>query len=128
MNVTNCAALELCLCKTLPVTSTHRCPACQKCVHAICGETCEDASIQYHTTCFKCFATYNATFKDPDDFRGTLDAMRMLAMQNPQPEGEVLDPDDDKEIKNLLESAIAVSEQQSSPRVVSSSSIIIKLL
>ena len=107
-------------------------------MHAICGETCEDASIQYHKTCFKCFATYNATFKDPDDFRGTLDAMRMLhsspaatmlaTMQNPQPEGEVLDPDDDEEIKNLLESAIAVSEQQSSPRVVSSSSIIIKLL
>ena len=106
-------------------------------MHAFCGETCEDASIQYHSTCFKCFATYNATFKDPDDIRGTLDAMRMLnsspaatmlaTMQNPQPEGEVLDPDDDKEIKNLLESAIAVSEQQSSPRV-SSSLIFIKLL
>jgi hypothetical protein len=56
-------------------------------------------------------------------------AATMLAtMQNPLPEGEVLDPDDDEEIKNLLESAIAVSEQQSSPPRVSSSSIFVKLL
>jgi hypothetical protein len=98
---------------------------------------CEDASIQYHTTCFKCYATYNATFKDPDDFRGTLDAMRMLdsspaammlaTMQNPQSEEEVLDADDNEEIKNLLESGIAAIEHQPSPRV-SSSSIFIKLL
>lgn len=72
MNPTNhhCAAFELCLCKNnVPVASTHQCPACEKRVHGICGETCEDAGILYHTTCFKCFALYDTTFKDPDDFR-----------------------------------------------------------
>ena len=68
MSDINCAALELCVCKDLPVTPTHRCPACQVCVHAFCGETCEEASIKYQTTCFKCFARYSATFEDPEDF------------------------------------------------------------
>ena len=68
MNDINCAALELCVCKDLPATPTHQCPACQECVHALCGETCEEASIQYQTTCFKCFARYSATFEDPEDF------------------------------------------------------------
>lgn len=70
MNPTDhCAAFELCLCKNnVPVASTHQCPACKKRVHAICGEICEDAGILYHTTCFKCFALYDTTFKDPDDF------------------------------------------------------------
>ncbi|KAI2492947.1 hypothetical protein MHU86_21586 [Fragilaria crotonensis] len=125
MNATNCAALELCLCKTLLATSSHRCPACQKCVHAICRETCEDASIQYHTTCLKCFATYKATFKDHDDFRGGFVAMRVrnssaaakrrvAVIEHPQPEKEVLEKDDDEEVKNILESAIAAGEQQPS--------------
>ena len=67
-NDINCAALELCVCKDLPATPTHWCPACQECAHAFCGETCEEASIQYQTTCFKCFARYSATFEDPEDF------------------------------------------------------------
>ena len=63
-----CAAMELCLFKTLPCTSTHLCPVCNLNVHAICGEICEEASIQFHTTCFKCFAKYGIAFKDPDAF------------------------------------------------------------
>jgi hypothetical protein len=64
----NCAALDLCLFKTLPCTHTHICPACHLTVHAICGEICEEATIQFHTTCFKCFAMYGVAFKDPEAF------------------------------------------------------------
>jgi hypothetical protein len=35
-----------------------------KCVERFC----EEASIQFHTTCFKCFAKYGVAFKDPDAF------------------------------------------------------------
>lgn len=34
----------------------------------MCGEICEEVSIQCHTTCFKCFAKYGMTFKDPEAF------------------------------------------------------------
>jgi hypothetical protein len=30
--------------------------------------TCEEASLQFHTTCSKCFETYGVAFKDPDAF------------------------------------------------------------
>ena len=92
MSDINCAALELCVCKDLPVTPTHPCPACQECVHAFCGETCEAASIHYQTTCVKCFARYSATFEDPDDF----DAWKIL-----HPE-EVLFEADDHDDVHLL--------------------------
>ena len=42
---------------------------CRLTVHAICGEICEEASIQFHTTCFKCFAQHGMTFKDPETFQ-----------------------------------------------------------
>ena len=92
MSDINCAALELCVCKHLPVTPTHPCPACLECVHAFCGETCEAASIHYQTTCVKCFAGYSATFEDPDDF----DAWKIL-----HPE-EVLFKADDHDDVHLL--------------------------
>ena len=49
-----CAAKELCICETAAATTRHRCPVCQGCVHAICGEICEDATILHHSTCYKC--------------------------------------------------------------------------
>jgi hypothetical protein len=67
MNDINYSALKLCVYKDLSVTPTHQCPACQECVHAFCCETCKEVSIQYQTTCFKCFARYSATFEDPED-------------------------------------------------------------
>ena len=78
-----------------------------------------------HNICFKCFATYNSLFKDPDDFRGRFNTMRVLnsspavqrlvaVIQHPQPDGGDVLEADDKEVKNLLESAIATSEQQPS--------------
>jgi len=68
--IMKCAALELCLCKTLPCALIHFCPVCCLTVHAkICGEICEEASIQFHTTCFKCFAGHGMTFKDPETFQ-----------------------------------------------------------
>jgi hypothetical protein len=33
-----CAAMELCLFKTLSSTSTHLCPVCNLNVHEMCGE------------------------------------------------------------------------------------------
>jgi hypothetical protein len=63
-----CAAMELFLFKTLSYTSTHLCPVWNLNEHAMCGEICEEASIQFHTTCFKCFAKYGVAFKDPDAF------------------------------------------------------------
>ena len=64
-----CAAKELCICKVAAATTRHLCPVCQGCVHAICGEICEDASILYHTTCHMCFSRYKRTFESPDSFR-----------------------------------------------------------
>ena len=64
-----CAAKELCICKTAAATTRHLCPVCQGCVHAICGEICEDATILYHTTCYKCFARYKKSFENPQSFR-----------------------------------------------------------
>jgi hypothetical protein len=54
-----CCPRRFCLLVALPVTNT---------VHAICGKSCEDAGISYHTTCFKFFKNYGVTFKDPEDF------------------------------------------------------------
>ena len=66
MSVTTaCASMELCQLKTLPCTSTHACPSCNLNVHAMCGEICEEASLKFQTTCFKCFAMYGKAFKDP---------------------------------------------------------------
>jgi len=64
-----CAAKELCICKTAAATTRHLCPVCQGCVHAICGEICEDATILYHTTCYKRFAHYKKSFENPQSFR-----------------------------------------------------------
>ena len=80
--IMKCAALELCLCKTLPCALIHVCPVCHLTVHAICGEICEEASIQYHTTCFKCFAQYGIAFKDPEAFH----AYQLLKTKPPDQE------------------------------------------
>jgi hypothetical protein len=64
----NCAAAHLCIATGLDVSSKHVCPACCKHVHGICGQNLEDASIQYHTTCFLCFQKYGRAFLDPTSF------------------------------------------------------------
>ncbi len=82
-------------------------------IHQMCSEeTCKDASIKYHTTCVKCFATYNSSFKDADDFRGRFNAMIVLnfspsvqrlvaVIQHPQLDGGDVLEADDEEVKKL---------------------------
>lgn len=64
----DCAASDLCVAKSLPVLDRHTCPSCLLNVHAFCGEINEDASLKFHTTCFKCVAKYGRTFLTPEDF------------------------------------------------------------
>ena len=64
----DCAASDLCVAKTLPVLDRHTCPSCLLNVHAFCGELNEEASLKFHTTCFKCVAKYGRTFLTPEDF------------------------------------------------------------
>jgi hypothetical protein len=63
-----CAASDLCVAKSLPVLDRHTCPSCLLNVHAFCGELNEEASLKFHTTCFKCVAKYRRTFLTPEDF------------------------------------------------------------
>lgn len=100
-----CAAQEYCLLVALPVTNTHLCPACGVHVHAFCGELCEDASIKYHTTCFKCFKKYGVTFKDPEDFL-TIKCLRIHSGLREEQEESILqagndDGPDEAEVRHL---------------------------
>jgi hypothetical protein len=53
----------------MPVTQLkHRCPCCEKHMHAICGEEHPKASITYKSTCFVCFDKYKKAYKSPAEF------------------------------------------------------------
>ena len=95
-----CAAMDLCILKTLPCTATHLCPVCNVNVHAMCGQVCEEVTIQFHTTCFKCVAKYGKSFKDPKAFH---DAKKLWlstgkhANKNATPGGSIGNKEDEEE-------------------------------
>ena len=54
-------------------STKHKCPACHKAVHAICGEVDEDACLLYKTTCWPCFDDTGRTLSgERDVLFGTL--------------------------------------------------------
>jgi hypothetical protein len=68
-----CASGSRCIMKSAADSTKHKCPACHRAVHAICGLVDEDACLLYKTTCWPCFDKTGRTLKGEGDvFFGTL--------------------------------------------------------
>ena len=81
---------KVCVNAALSCALVHLCPVCRSTVHAICGQICEEASIQFHTTCFKCLAHYDMAFKDPETFHAH-QSLRKTAPDQQQASHAVVD-------------------------------------
>jgi MULE transposase domain len=89
-----CASMELCTLKHVTCTSTHVCPCCELNVHAVCGEICDEASLKFQTTCFKCFGIYGTVFTEPAAFHEFVREIKRTDKNVCEPDNQMHDDTD----------------------------------